>query len=85
MQGFFLFPPPRTRYHIAMTNDLLTILRCPIDPQRAATLVRDELGLRCDACGVHYPLKNGIPILIADDAILPDGVDKIGQLPCCKK
>ncbi|OWK43234.1 Trm112 family protein [Fimbriiglobus ruber] len=65
-----------------MDARFLDTLRCPVDPERAATLHRDREHLECDGCGVRYPIKNGLPVLIADDADLPPGCDRRLDLPC---
>ena len=67
-----------------MDDALLEMLRCPIDPRREATLTRDQQSLVCSGCQVRFPIKNGLPILIADEANLPDGVNAIERLPCIR-
>jgi uncharacterized protein YbaR (Trm112 family) len=49
---------------------LLEILICPacrgeIEP------VRDENGLECLRCGRVYPVRNGIPVMLVDEASAP--------------
>jgi uncharacterized protein YbaR (Trm112 family) len=45
--------------------ELLAILACPAD--HAA--VRDETThLVCTACGRRYPVRDGIPVMLVDDA-----------------
>ena len=63
----------------------LDALRCPIDPRREATLHRERDQLVCDGCGVRYPVKNGIPVLIADEAALPAGCPSAASLPCQRR
>lgn len=41
--------------------------------------------LICTNCGAKYPVKNGIPMLMIDDAVLPDGVNTAQELKCFKK
>ncbi|MFO0851240.1 MAG: hypothetical protein U0871_22190 [Gemmataceae bacterium] len=65
-----------------MDADFLTLLRCPIDPRRDATLTRDRDKLTCDHCGVCFPIKNGLPVLIAGEADLGDR--SADSLPCRK-
>ena len=64
-----------------MTDDLLPHLRCPIDPKRVSPLVRDNLHLVCN-CGVRFPTKQGIPILIAAEAELPEGCRSLETVAC---
>lgn len=68
-----------------MSPDDLTLLRCPIDPRREAGLVRDRDRLCCDRCSTAFPIKNGLPILLADEAELPEGVSARRDLPCLRR
>jgi uncharacterized protein YbaR (Trm112 family) len=65
-----------------MDPSLLDILRCPIDPVRTATLTRDRDTLVCNRCAVRFPVRNGLPILIPDEAELPAGYASRSALPC---
>lgn len=44
---------------------LLELLVCPIDKQN---LTLGESTLRCVACGRRYPIDDGIPNMLVDDA-----------------
>lgn len=68
-----------------MDATFLASLRCPIDPQREATLSQDRDQLVCSECPVRFPVKNGLPILIADQAELPEGCPAVPQLPCQRR
>jgi len=50
--------------------DLLALLRCPVCHGELAV---EPEALRCDACRLRYPVRDGIPDLIADDAERLDG------------
>jgi uncharacterized protein YbaR (Trm112 family) len=63
----------------------LDAFRCPIDPRRESPLTRDRDQIVCDGCGVRYPVKNGIPVLIADEATLPAGCTSVASLPCQRR
>jgi uncharacterized protein len=65
-----------------MDDAFLAQLRCPLDPEREATLTRDEQQLVCSRCAVHFPIKQGLPVLIPDEAELPTGLRELSQLPC---
>jgi uncharacterized protein len=65
-----------------LDDAFLATLRCPIDPARQATLARDGQQLVCSGCHVLFPVKQGIPILLADEADLPAGNKEIDSLPC---
>ena len=68
-----------------MNADFLETLRCPIDPDRAARLVQDHDRVVCQRCRTRFPVKQGLPILIAGEADLPDDKVEISQLPCQKR
>jgi uncharacterized protein YbaR (Trm112 family) len=68
-----------------MDDAFLAQLRCPIDSQREALLTRSEQQLVCDSCGVCFPIKQGLPVLIPDEAQLPAGLKEVSQLPCQRR
>lgn len=37
-------------------------------PRCRGDLVNDARGFRCDACRLVYPLENGVPVLLLDEA-----------------
>jgi len=50
-------------------QDLLDILVCPACKKRL-TLRADGLSLKCEACTRAYPVRDNIPILLIDEAVL---------------
>jgi uncharacterized protein len=47
-------------------------LVCPVPECRSPlTLSADESGLQCTGCGRIYPIRDGFPILLIDEAKLP--------------
>lgn len=67
-----------------MDDAFLSLLRCPFDPKREATFVRVQQSLVCSGCQCYFPVKQGIPVLIAEEAELPDGISRPDQLPCMR-
>jgi uncharacterized protein YbaR (Trm112 family) len=64
-----------------LTQEFLDILRCPLDPAGSRLdLVGDALV--CQRCRVRYPIKDGIPSLIPEEAELPPGCASLDSLPC---
>jgi uncharacterized protein YbaR (Trm112 family) len=63
----------------------LAQLRCPLDPLREATLRREEQELICSGCAAHFPIKQGLAVLIPDEAELPFGMREFSQLPCHRR
>ena len=48
-------------------KDLLEILACP-KCKGGIRLTEDGDGLVCDACKLKYPIKDGIPVMLIDEA-----------------
>ena len=49
---------------------LMAVLVCPVD--KGALVERKKLsGLECSECGRVYPVKDGIPVMLVDDASPP--------------
>ena len=51
-----------------ISPDQLEILACPVC--RKPLVVRGEDGLKCNECKRVYPIRNGIPILMAPEATI---------------
>jgi uncharacterized protein YbaR (Trm112 family) len=64
-----------------ISKELLDVLCCPIGK---APLKQEDDSLICTFCGVVYQIKDGIPILLTDEAVLPDGINSISELKCRK-
>lgn len=56
---------------MSLNKELLDILVCP-HCKGALTLTQKEDGLICNACKLHYPIKEGIPVMLVDEAIKLD-------------
>ena len=52
---------------MALSPDLVAILVCP---QCKGTLVMEpaETGFICHACRLRYPVREGIPVMLVDEA-----------------
>lgn len=48
-----------------VSAELLSILVCPVDKQ---ALRQDAATLVCTACGRVYPIEDGIPNMLVEDA-----------------
>lgn len=66
-----------------ISDELLEILRCPLDPRTRLRL--EDAQLVCERCAVRYKIKDGFPVLVAEEAVLPPGCDSLAQLPCQKE
>jgi uncharacterized protein YbaR (Trm112 family) len=63
-------------------TEALAFLRCPISPGRDVELVVEDDQLLCSCCRVRFATPDGIPTMIVEEAILPEGCRSIEQLPC---
>jgi uncharacterized protein YbaR (Trm112 family) len=62
--------------------ELLEILCCPLG--KAELKIEGET-LICTKCGVIFPVRDNIPVLLIDEAKLPEGVNDISELKCRKE
>jgi uncharacterized protein YbaR (Trm112 family) len=60
--------------------ELLAILRCPLNPR--TRLLPDNNYLVCERCALRFPIKDGFPVLLVEEAELPAGCESTSQLPC---
>jgi uncharacterized protein YbaR (Trm112 family) len=64
-----------------VTQEFLDLLRCPLDPSSTRLdLVGDALV--CQRCRLKYPVKDGIPSMLPEEAELPPGCASLDALPC---
>ena len=64
-----------------LSQDLLDILRCPLNPGEARLRLQDD-HLECERCALRFKIKDGFPILVVEEAELPAGIESVSQLPC---
>lgn len=58
---------------MSVDKELLEILACPVDHAP----LRDETErLVCSGCGRRYPVRDGIPVMLVEEAELPSGSDR---------
>ena len=60
-----------------MDESLLELLVCPITRSK---LRREGDFLVSEKGGLKYPIKEGLPVLLPDAAILPEGVKSVEEL-----
>jgi uncharacterized protein YbaR (Trm112 family) len=55
-----------------MLKKLLDALVCPVpECRKPLTMAADESSLECTACRRVYPIRDGIPVLLVDQAKIP--------------
>ena len=57
--------------------DLLEVLVCPLTRSPLKQEGDELVATQPEGAGLRYPIRNGIPILLIDEAALPEGVASI--------
>jgi len=52
---------------MAIPQELLDILRCPVCKARVH-LQSNKSGLKCESCRRVYPIRDDIPVMLAEEA-----------------
>ena len=50
-----------------MLKDLMEILVCP-ECRKKVRLADSGVGIVCDNCGLEYPVRDGIPVMLSSEA-----------------
>lgn len=53
---------------MTISQDLLEILCCP-KCKGDLTVTASPEGLACESCGLLYPIRDGIPVMLIDEAL----------------
>jgi len=57
-----------------LDEETLSILRCPVTRSK---LKLENGFLIAEVGGLRYPVRNGIPVLLAEEATLPAGIESL--------
>lgn len=60
---------------MALSQELLEILACPACKAKVE-LKPDGSGLKCVACKRVYPIREDIPVMLIDEAVVEQSVDE---------
>jgi uncharacterized protein len=52
---------------MAISQELLDLLVCPVC-KTPVKMTADEKGLRCSKCRIVYPIRDGFPVMIREEA-----------------
>lgn len=63
-----------------VSPELLEILACPLG-KVPVKLSEDGTELVCE-CGLRYRIEDDIPVMILEEAKLPEGVDSLDDVVC---
>jgi uncharacterized protein len=55
---------------VSVDPELLEILVCPNDRGEVTYIEGDEV-IVCESCGYRYPVRDGIPVMLIDEAEKP--------------
>ena len=58
---------------MALNPELLDLLACPVCRGELEP-VDNESGLECSACGLVFPVRDNIPIMLQEEAVRKDGL-----------
>jgi uncharacterized protein YbaR (Trm112 family) len=64
-----------------INEDWADILRCPLNPSNARLRLHND-HLECERCALRFLIKDGFPIMVVEEAVLPPGCESTNQLPC---
>ncbi len=56
---------------LPIDKELLEILACPVC-KGDIKVTEDGKGLQCVECGRIYPIRDGIPVMLEEEAIKPE-------------
>ena len=56
--------------------EILNVFRCPLTRSK---LIQEGNELVAEVGGLRYPINDGIPILLIDEAKLPDGIASLDE------
>lgn len=62
-------PNPTPQLGGDVDPELLSILACPLDK---SPVTRRGNYLVCSQCQRHYPIRDGIPVMLVDEALTPE-------------
>jgi uncharacterized protein YbaR (Trm112 family) len=57
---------------VTLDPELLEILVCPNDRGDIQVLEQEQV-IVCQKCGYRYPIRDGIPVMLIDEAEKPSG------------
>ncbi|MGL5097278.1 MAG: Trm112 family protein [Planctomycetia bacterium] len=67
---------------VQISEALMEILRCPVGRQK---LKQEGERLICVSCGLAFPIRDGLPVMVVGDAELPAGCHSLADLSCAEE
>lgn len=56
-------------------------LVCPLNPSSGRLRLHNDQ-LECERCALRFLIKDGFPVMLVEEAVLPPGCESVSQLPC---
>lgn len=63
----------------ALPADFLAILVCPLTRSSLIQEGDELVGTQPPGAGLRYPIRDGIPIMLLDEAALPEGIASLAE------
>lgn len=60
-----------------LDDELLSMLVCPLTRSPLQQVGDTLVAIAPPGAGLAYPIREGLPVLLVDEAILPEGVDSL--------
>jgi len=60
-----------------LPTKVLEILRCPLTHSKLRQEGDTLIAELPDGAGLRYPIRDGIPVLLIEEAALPEGIDSL--------
>jgi uncharacterized protein len=65
---------------LEVSSKLIELLVCPVC-KTAVKLTPDSQGLRCASCHIVYPIRDGFPVMIKDEARSENSSETSAETP----
>ncbi len=62
---------------MAVPKDLVELLRCPCDVHAEIEYKERRQVILCQQCGVVFPVRDNIPVMLLDEARPPRGQEQV--------
>ncbi|MFM1916836.1 MAG: hypothetical protein RJB01_351 [Actinomycetota bacterium] len=57
---------------LGLSEELWQVIACPAPDHGALRADEERFMLVCTVCAREFPVRNGIPMLLLDEALIPD-------------
>ena len=64
---------------MSIDAELLEILVCPLTHSKLRQEGDELVAMMPEGAGLRYPIRDGVPVLLAEEATLPEGVASLDE------